>query len=176
MEKQEAPKLPWGARTVFGILISVLVLVALVIFERFEIPGWPAFLVMILYFVVHQNNAAIRDIVIGGAFGIFCYYLAELFIKATAPTMGILTPTLIFVGVFVFLIVLLTDILPYLFNSYAFMYFLISSVATASEHEPLMWLIWIGSEVIGGLLLILGVIGSAKVLTSMVKSQMSKSA
>lgn len=180
MEKQETTRLPWSAKIVLGVLIVALVLVSFVIFEKYEIPGWPAYTAMILFFIVHENVALVPNIIIGGAFGIFCFFSLELFIKAAASSMGgILLPILIFVGVFVFLIVLLTDYLPYLFNSYAFLYFTISTVASASAHAPLMWLTWIGSEVIGGLLLILGVIGSLKVIgsmvKSMVKSQMSNS-
>ncbi|WP_018084313.1 hypothetical protein [Desulfurispora thermophila] len=173
MKKQETPGLPWSAKIVMGLLIVAVVLVAFVIFEKFKISSWPAYVAMILFFIVHENVALVPNIIIGGAFGIFSYFLLGLFVKATAMSMGgIFLPVLIFVGVFVFLIVLLTDILPYLFNSFAFLYFTISTVASASEgaHAPLMWVRWVGCEIIGGLLLIAGVIGTLKVVGSMIKS------
>ncbi|MGB9809773.1 MAG: hypothetical protein ACPLSA_07030, partial [Caldanaerobacter sp.] len=167
----EAPGLPWSAKIVMGLLIVAIVLVAFVIFEKFKIPSWPAYVAMILFFIVHEDVAMVPNIIVGGAFGIFCYFLLGLFVKATAMSMGgIFLPILIFVGVFVFLIVLLTDILPYLFNSFAFLYFTTSTVAATGAHSPMMWVTWLGCEIIGGLLLIAGVIGSLRVVGSMVKS------
>ncbi|SHF30937.1 hypothetical protein SAMN02745218_01938 [Desulfofundulus australicus DSM 11792] len=172
MENQKAPQVPFSAKIVLGILIVALVLVSLIIFETYHIPSWPAYVAMILFFIVHENVALVPNIIVGGAFGIFCFFLLEVFLKATAPLMGgILIPVLIFVGVFVFLIVLLTDYLPYLFNSFAFLYFTISILASESAHNnPMAWVTWLATEVIGGLLLILGVIGSFKVLGNMLRS------
>lgn len=83
----------------------------------------------------------------------------------------------LYVAVFVFLIVVLTDTLPWLFNSYAFMY---SSVAFADLASFLannsVWIYWLALEVVLGTILILGVLGILKIVTAMVMKQMAKKA
>ncbi len=182
-EQKAAPGLPLSARVVFGVLLVLEVLIAIFALEAMHLATWPAFVAMIMFFIVHENVKEIKNIIIGGAFGITNFFLCMLFVSSTAYSfasfgnMTKLIPVMIYVAIFVFLIVLLTQKLPWLFNSYAFMYFSVAFADLASfmaNHN--IWIYWLAVEVVAGTLLILGVVGIQKFVASMVKKQMQKAA
>jgi hypothetical protein len=56
-------------------------------------------------------------ILLEGLFGILCIVLIVIFLKAAALILGVLTAKLVFVCIFVYMIVALGEILPWLFNN-----------------------------------------------------------
>ena len=101
-----------------------------IIMARLDLPAWPAFMVMIFFFIAHEDIKQAPSILIGGLAGILCVILIGMFVDALKPVMGHEAAKLIFIGLFVYAIVLLKDAIPYVFNSYAFMFFLVSAIAT----------------------------------------------
>ncbi len=181
---EQKVSLPLNARVFFGILLVLEVLIVLFALEALHLATWPAFVAMILFFVTHENKQEISKIIVGGAFGIVNFFLCMLFVNSTAhyfaifgKDLAMLAPVMIYVAVFVFLIVVLTQLLPWLFNSYAFMYFTVSFADLASflaNHN--VWVSWLAVEIVGGTVLIYGVLGVLKLTTNFVKKQMAKAA
>lgn len=141
----------------FGFLLVAFIIVFEIIMAQLLLPAWPAFMVMIFFFVAHEEIKQAPNILIGGLAGIFCVILLELFVDALKPVMGHEAAKLLFIGLFVYAIVLLKDAIPYVFNSYAFMFFLVSAIAIKiPKANPY---IWMGVELVIGGIFILGILG-----------------
>jgi hypothetical protein len=146
----------------FGFLLVAFIIVFEIILARLNLPAWPAFMVMIFFFVVHEDVRLAPNILIGGLAGILCVILIEEFIAALGPSMGAEAAKLLFIGIFVYLIVLLKDAIPYVFNSFAFMFFLVSALA-AKGPNPNPY-VWMEVELVVGTIFIAGILGINRVV------------
>ncbi|PKL41418.1 MAG: hypothetical protein CVV44_01930 [Spirochaetae bacterium HGW-Spirochaetae-1] len=141
----------------FGFLLVAFIIIFEIICARLALPAWPAFMVMIFFFVVHEDIKMIPPILTGGAAGIACVFLIEKFVGLLGPSLGHEAAKLAFIGIFVYSIVMLKDRIPWVFNSFAFMFFLVSSLAGHSSGVNVP--VWIGIEVILGGIFIAGILG-----------------
>ncbi|MDD5711641.1 MAG: hypothetical protein PHY31_02660 [Smithellaceae bacterium] len=154
---------------VFGFLLVAFVVAFEFILGKLNLPAWPAFMVMIFFFIAHEDAKQAPHIVIGGLAGIFCVVLLKSFMPATEPIVGAEAAKLIFVGLFVYAIVLFTEAIPYLFNSYAFMFFLVSALAfRLPEPAPYTWM---AVEFVVGTIFIVGIIGINRVTAMILNEQ-----
>lgn len=126
--------------TVFLALLLIVVMVADIVMDGAHIPTWPAFMVMIFFFFAHGDLKAAPAILIGGAFGIFNMVIISAFIPAAAPILfGSLSiesayhTKLIYICLFIGSIVYLKDLIPWVFNNYAFMLFTVSGAVNAGN-------------------------------------------
>jgi len=141
----------------FGLLLVAFIIVFEIILARLALPAWPAFMVMIFFFVVHEETKHAPGILIGGLAGLACVVLCELFIENFQLFMGHESAKLLFIGLFVFAIVLLKDAVPYVFNSFAFMFFLVGALAKpTAKVSPLVWMV---IELVVGGIFIAGILG-----------------
>jgi hypothetical protein len=149
-----------NARNVlFGFLLVAFIIVFEIILAHFSLPAWPAFMVMIFFFVAHEDTSLAPNILIGGLAGIVCAILIKEFVLFFEPYLGAEAAKLAFIGLFVYAIVLLKDAIPYVFNSYAFMFFLVAALAgKGQDANPY---IWMGVELAFGAIFIAGVLGIA---------------
>ena len=149
-------------RLIFGLYLLVLIVIGEVVLIYFNLPAWPAFMVMIFFLIDHMDVKKAHHILIGGCFGIICIILTKLFIVATARVLGVNPAQILFIVLIVYAIVAFGEILPVLFNNYAFMFLTISGLAVTSSHpNPL---VWIGVELVGGGIFIAGIIGIMKIM------------
>ncbi len=145
----------------FGFLLVAFVIAFEIILARLSLPAWPAFMVMICFFIVHEDTKQAPNILIGGLMGIFCVVLCGMFIDALQQ--------LLFIGLFVYAIVLLQHALPYAFNSFAFMFFLVSAVALpTAKVSPYVWM---AEEIIVGGIFIAGILGMNKLVAAVLKNE-----
>lgn len=153
----------FNARNVlFGFLLVAFIIVFELVLGRLGLPAWPAFMPMIFFFVAHEDVSAAPGILIGGLAGIACAVLVKEFIAALGPVLGEEAAKLAFIGLFVYSIVLLKDALPLVFNSYAFMFFLVGALARqASQQSPYVWM---GEELVFGGIFIAAVLGISRVV------------
>ncbi len=142
----------------FGFLLVTFIIVFEIILARLGMPAWPAFMVMIFFFVAHEDVRTAPNIVIGGLAGIACAVLLKDFLQLLGPALGAEAAKLTFIGLFVYSIVLLKDAIPYVFNSYAFMFFLVAALA-AKEPDHAEPYVWMGIELIVGTMFIAGILG-----------------
>jgi len=150
-------------RLVFGLYLLVLIAVAELILDHFHLPGWPAFMAMIFFFVEHMDRTKAPHILVGGVFGIACILLAAPTIGALAPLVGVEFARLAFILGIVFAIVAFGEMVPLLFNNYAFMYLTVTALATQlPQRNPYLWM---GVAGVGGALLIAGVVGIGKLMS-----------
>ena len=152
----------------FGFLLVAFIILFEIILARLSLPAWPAFMVMIFFFVVHEDTKQAPGILIGGIAGIVCVILSGMFIEALQPVIGHEAAKLIFIGLFVYAIVLLQHAIPYVFNSYAFMFFLVSALALPSAKvSPYVWM---GIELVVGGIFILGILGINRLVAAILKN------
>jgi hypothetical protein len=154
-------------RLIFGLFLIVLVVIGEIILDHFQLPTWPAFMIMIFFFVEHMDIKKAPNILVGGLFGIACLILAKFFVMALAPSLGPALPKLLFVVIIVYLIVALGEIIPLVFNNYAFMFLTVSVLAMKTpDPKPLVWM---GVELIGGAIFIAGIMGILKIVGAIAK-------
>ena len=154
---------------VFGILLVAFIIAFEILMARLALPAWPAFMVMIFFFIVHEDLKAAPAILVGGLAGLFCVVLLEKFIPLAAQVLDHESAKLLFIGLFVFSIVIFKDIIPWVFNSFAFMFFLVGALAkNVPGADPR---VWIGVELVVGSLFIAGIVGIVKITAVLIKEQ-----
>jgi hypothetical protein len=153
----------------FGFLLVAFIIVFEIILARMKLPAWPAFMVMIFFFVAHEDPKLTPNILIGGLTGILCVILVEEFITTFGPVIGAEAAKLFFIGLFVYSIVLFKDAIPYIFNSYAFMFFLVSALA-AREADPNPY-VWMGVELVVGGIFIAAIMGMNRIVAVVLKRE-----
>jgi uncharacterized membrane protein len=158
-------------RLIFGVFLIIVVALGEIILGKLKLPSWPAFMVMIFFFEAHMDMKKAPNILVGGLFGIANIILIKMFLDATAASMGLELAMLIYVIVFVYLIVALGEVVPMVFNNYAFMYFLVAAVA-AKGPAPNVFA-WMGVEVVGGAIFIAAILGIMKILGSLAAKKAS---
>lgn len=170
MEQMQRPPILSKGTIVFAVLLVALVLIGEIVLHISHLDTWPAFACMIIYFYYHMDVKQIPHIIIGSFFGILQYPLILMFIKAAAPSMGIFPAQLTYIGIFVGAIVLLKDLIPWVFNTNAFMLFFITAVAAKVPPGP-QPLKWMAIQLIGGTALVLGVVAIQKIVAAMLAPQ-----
>jgi hypothetical protein len=149
-------------RLIFGLYLLVLIAVFELLIGHFKLPGWPAFIAMIFFFVEHMDVKKAPNIIVGGVFGIALILLAKPIIGLLAPLMGMELAGLAFVLILVYAIVAFGEMVPILFNNYAFMYLTVTGVAVMQpEPNPFLWM---AIAAVGGSALIAGVIGIGRLM------------
>ena len=156
-------------RLIFGLYLIVLIVIAELIIGHYALPAWPAFMAMIFFFVEHMDSKKAGHIVLGGTFGIACLVLAKLLIAKLAPWTGVEIAKLLFVVAVVYAIVAFGELLPRLFNNYAFMYLTVAGVAAQQPNANVP--LWMAMSAIGGSLLIAGVLVIGRLMTSAASSR-----
>lgn len=153
----------------FGFFLIVFIIIFEIILAALSLPAWPAFMVMIFFFVAHEDTKQGPPIVIGGLAGILCAVLSEIFIDFLMPIMGHEAAKLLFIGLFVYAIVLLKDTIPYVFNSYAFMFFLVSAIARPTA--TVSPIVWMAVELIVGIIFILGILSINRIVSAILQKK-----
>lgn len=149
-------------RLIFGLYLLVLIAAAEVVMGHLKLPAWPAFMAMIFFFEAHMDVKKVAHILVGGAFGIGLILLFKPVIGALAPALGVELATLALVLALVYAIVAFGEMLPVLFNNYAFMYLTVTGIAVLQPNpNPFVWM---GMTLIGGAALIAGVVGILKLM------------
>jgi hypothetical protein len=152
-------------RLVFGVFLLVLIAAFEIVTGKLHLPAWPAFLAMIFFFVEQMNPKKAPHILLGGAFGVAAILAAGPMIGALAPVMGVELARLAFILVAVYAIVAFGEMVPILFNNYAFMSLTVTGLAVQLPNpNPFLWM---AMGVVGGALLIGGVVLIGRIMMAM---------
>jgi len=150
-------------RLIFGLYLLILIVLFEVVAGALHVPTWPAYLAMIFFFVEQMNPKKAVHILVGGVFGIACILLARPIIGAFAPLIGLDGARLAYIVILVYAIVAFGEMLPALFNNYAFMYLTVTGIsAQLPNPNPFLWM---AVTAVGGAALIGGVIGIGRFMT-----------
>lgn len=145
-----------------GVLLVGFIILLEWVLHHFSLPTWPVFMVMILVLMSHLDPKEVPKVLVGGLFGIFNIILIDLWMGLTSPALGLWGSQVAYIGILVFLIVLLMDAVPILFNTYLFMYFVVTALASRMpDPNPVLWM---GCELIGGLVVVGGLLGLTKII------------
>jgi hypothetical protein len=154
-------------RTIFSksqILVCTLLLawiaIGEVVMHTFHLPTWPLFLSMVAFFLAEQHIKEIPKIIVGGAFGIVNFFvLVKFWLPATTGMLEVFPAQVIYILIFVGSIVILGPVLPYLLNSFTFLYFLVAAMDKAFDPATC-----VAVTLIGGAIIIAGCVGSARLV------------
>ncbi|MFZ5595871.1 MAG: DUF1097 domain-containing protein [Bacillota bacterium] len=163
MEQQHHPSN--GVLAIIGVIVAFWVCVTVVLLGIFKVHDtWPAFMVLVLFFLSGQDTKSFKNIFAGGAVGILLAFGLVTGIGILVPMgIGMTAATLILVAVAIFLIVALGGVANIFFNNYAFIYFTIALIY-AADQNPVMWII---TMLLGGAFLSGCILLSIKGLTSL---------
>lgn len=151
-------------RLIFGVFLLILIAIGEIVFHSLHVPAWPAFLIMIFFFMAHMDKKLAPNMLVGGAFGILMIIAAKIIVSSLVSAgLNQFVAFLIFVLVFVYCIVALGEILPILFNNYAFMALLFTAtyMQTPNPQNPF---VLTGILLIGGGAFIVGILAIVKLL------------
>ncbi len=154
-------------RLVFGVFLIVLIVIGEIVFHAVKAPAWAAFMVMIFFFVEHMNVKKAPEILVGGLFGLACILLARYSIAALAPILGAQLALLLFIVVVVYAIVAFGEVVPIVFNNYAFMYLTVGAAIARANPEQFNSVLWMATELVGGGIFIAGILGILKIMGAM---------
>ena len=161
-------------RLVFGALLLLLIIAGELAFGALHVPAWPAFMIMIFFFVEHMNVKKIPEILVGAVVGIASILLAGPLVAFLGPLVGTEIARLIFIALVVYAIVALGEAIPVIFNNYAFMFLTVTALAmTGPNPAPFVWM---AVEVVGGSVLIAGILGIGKLMAVLAPAPVSVSA
>ena len=159
-------KISVKAHFFLGLIIATIVCIGVFIIGALGIKHtWPAFFIMISFFISGANVKNLPNIFIGSITGLI---LAFVLLIAAAPTMAALGATfglLVLVWIIVFLIVFGKEFVPKAFNDFAFIYFTIALIfaATAATMTPAAivseYVTWALTAILGGGGILAGIIG-----------------
>lgn len=145
-------------RLVFGIYLLVLIVLIEVGLHSLHLPNWPVFMIMIFFFESHMNTARAPRLIVGAVVGICCYMLTVQFVELTISALGLQASRLIVICTVVYAIVAFGEILPMVFNNYAFMFYLVSGLAARLEGSAPQPLIWLAMAFVGGVAVIAAIL------------------
>jgi hypothetical protein len=123
-------------------------------------------MVMVFFFVEHMNVKKAPQILVGGAIGILATLGFFLFVGKFAATLGQMPAVLLYICVAVYAIVAFGEMLPLVFNNFAFMFLTVSIGVAAANLEAAKFLQWIGIELVGGAVAIAGIIVILKIMSA----------
>lgn len=151
-------------RLIFGLFLLVVVVVMELAFHQFHLSGWPAFMVMVFFFVEHMDIKKASHILVGGAVGILATMGFFIFLQKMVPVMGQMPAILVYICVAIYLIVAFGEVVPMVFNNYAFMYLTVAIGVAAANMENAKFIQWLGIELVGGAFSIACIIGILKIM------------
>lgn len=158
---------PDPQRLIFGLFLLVLIVAIESVLHKFHLSGWPAFMVMVFFFVEHMDVKKAPQLLVGGAIGILTALGFFLFVGKFAATLGQLPAILLYICVAVYAIVAFGEMVPVVFNNYAFMFLTVSIAVAAANLEAAKFLQWLGIELVGGSAAIVGIIGILKLMSAL---------
>jgi hypothetical protein len=128
-------------RLIFGLYLLVLIVLFELVMGHLHLPAWPAFMAMIFFFVENMDVKKASHILVGAVFGIGCILLARPIIGALAPLLGLEGARLAYIVILVYAIVAFGEMLPAIFNNYAFMYLTVTGLAVQlPDPNPFLWM------------------------------------
>ena len=151
-------------RLVFGVILLVLIALGEIILHLLHVPAWPAFFIMIFFFVAHMDAKQVPAMLVGGPFGIL-NIIAVKIVVGLLMGLGLsqFASILIYILFFVFLIIVLGESIPVLFNNYAFMAFLFTATYMKTP-DPVNPFVLVAIMLIGGGLFVVCIQGIVKFL------------
>jgi hypothetical protein len=161
-------------RLIFGIFLIIFIIITSVIAGHFNIPLWPAFIVMIFFFETHMDKKKIPNILVGGLFGMANLIIIKYFLQLVAPALGMEMSILLYILIFVFAIIVFGEMIPVILNNYAFLYFTVVGIAFRTPNFNLYLLMAV--EIVGGALFIAAILGIIKIVTAMAIKRAAKAA
>jgi hypothetical protein len=147
---------------IFGIYLLVPVALAVYVTDHLKLPAWPAFMCMIFFFVEHMDVKKASHIVVGAVAGLGGIALFASALGVLSPLMGLEPGKIFYILALVYAIVAFGEMLPIVFNAYAFMFFTVGGLALeAPEPNPYLWM---AMATVGGALLIGSVVLINKIM------------
>jgi hypothetical protein len=145
-------------RLLFGLVVLAFIVIAEFVTASLKIPGWPAYVAWVLFFIEQMNPKKVPSILIGAAAGLGLILLAPFAIGFLARWFGPDWGRLIYVLLAVYSIFAFGELIPLVLNNYTFMFVTVAAIALGTPNpRPGLWLLVAevgGGILIGGMLLV----------------------
>lgn len=130
-----------------GFIVCVPIIIICYIMSLMNLSQtWPAFFVVLFYALGGYQVKNLKSIFAGGVTGILMAFCVSLIVPLLAPMIGGLPAGLSVAFVALFLLLVLGDVLPVMFNMYAFAYYMVTAAMSPQQSPVLL----IGTLLIGG--------------------------
>lgn len=114
---------------ILGLIIATCVVLGVYVMGLFGIHAvWPAFFIMISFFLMGADVKNIPTIMVGAISGLIFAFLLATALTPLSASIGEPWATLLLVWIAVFVIAALGEVLPMVCNNYAFAYFTIALI------------------------------------------------
>jgi len=114
---------------VLGLIIATCVVLGVYVMGLFGVHQvWPAFFIMISFFLMGADVKNLPTIMIGAICGLIFAVILAAALTPLGAAIGELPATLLLVWIFVFVIAALGEVLPHVCNNFAFAYFTIALI------------------------------------------------
>lgn len=164
----EKHKMSLKDNTIIALIVSIMVIATVIVLGIFKVSTvWPAFFIMIFFFLGGANIKNLPSIFAGSLFGILMTSGLLVSVAALTPKIGQKPALLLLIFIIIFLLVQLKDVVPLLFNDYAISYFTIALIY-AQKQDPITWgLVTIlgGTFLLGGVILLIKLCKKIKLLS-----------
>jgi hypothetical protein len=152
-------------RLLFGLIVLAFIVVTEFVTAAVKVPGWPAYVAWVLFFIEGMNPRKVPGILVGAATGFGLILLAPFAIGFLAHWLGPDWGKLAYVLLAVYSIFAFGELVPLALNNYTFMFVTVAAIALAAPNpNPLVWLLVAelgGGILIGAILLIARMMGAA---------------
>jgi hypothetical protein len=139
-------------RMIFGLYVLALIVITELITGYFKLPGWPAYVAWVLFFIEHMNAQKASHILVGAIAGLVLIVLAGPVIGLLARVIGPEWGRLVYILAAVYSIFAFGEMIPLVLNNYAFMFLTVSGIALQGPNpNPYLWM---AMAAVGGGLLI----------------------
>lgn len=150
-------KISVKAHLTLGIIIATMVCIGVIVIGALGVNAtWPAFFIMISFFITGADVKNLPSIFIGSITGLIISFLLLVVSTPVMAACGATLGLLILVWLAVFIIVFGGEFLPQAFNNFAFIYFTITLIfaAEAAKMTPAAivseYVTWALTAVLGG--------------------------
>lgn len=130
-----------------GFIVCVPIIIIVYVMSLFSLSQtWPAFFVVLFYALGGYQLKNLKSIFAGGVTGILMAFCVSLVVPLLAPIIGGLPAGLLVAFVALYLLLILGDLVPVMFNMYAFAYYMVTAAMTPQQPP----LVLVGTLIIGG--------------------------
>ncbi len=125
----QAAKIAFKAHLILGLIIATVVCIGVFVLGALGIHAtWPAFFVMISFFITGADIKNLPSIFIGAIFGLVVAILLVTALTPLGAAIGELPATLLLVWIVIFIIAGFGTVVPQACNNFAFTYFTIALI------------------------------------------------
>ncbi len=155
---------------IMSVIFTIWLVICNVVFETLKVEDtWPAFFICIFFFAYELDNSKIKEIFLGGITGLLIGYTIPIGLSILIARFGQQVGFNTYLALVIFVIIVSKPVAHIWLNPVTFTYALMCLLNL--EHVTEMAIVWGATLVLGGALIVSGIAGTVKVVTSSTTSK-----